>query len=311
MLQRESWLGYSIIGCVTAHEGELSETRTGLPILGRTTDVAQIVAERDVDTLLIAEGAFAPGHTLRQAAWALEGLHHLEIAVAPGLTDVAADRVEIRPMAGLPLVYLGHTRAHDAAHWAKRAFDIIGSLGLIALSSPIWLWAALRIKLDDGGPVFFRQTRIGLEGKAFLCLKFRTMVLDAETRLPDLAPTAGSDMLFKMRLDPRVTKVGRRLRRYSVDELPQLINVLRGDMSLVGPRPPLPTEVDRYQTDAVRRLDVRPGLTGLWQISGRSNLSWEDTVRLDTYYVDNWSMVQDVVILLKTVSAVFAARGAY
>jgi exopolysaccharide biosynthesis polyprenyl glycosylphosphotransferase len=312
VLKRESWLGYSIIGCVTAHEHPYPETRTGIPVLGRTTDVADIVAAREVDTLLIAEGAFAHGNTLRQTAWELEGFRHLQIAVAPSLTDVSAGRVEMRPIAGLPLVYVGHPRAQDAAHWAKRLFDVLGSLALIVVTAPAWVWAALRIKAHDGGPVFFRQTRVGLAGETFECLKFRTMVESAESLRPALEEVRDDGgVLFKMRTDPRVTKPGRVLRRYSIDELPQLLNVLRGDMSLVGPRPPLPTEVERYGNDAARRLHVRPGMTGLWQISGRSDLSWHDTVRLDLYYVDNWSMVQDVVILLKTLSAVLAARGAY
>ncbi len=309
VLKRESWLGYSTIGCVTANEHPFPETRTGIPILGRTSDLADIVAALEVDTLLIAEGAFGHDTNLRQTAWALEGFRNLQIAVAPSLTDVSAGRVEIRPIAGLPLVYVGHPRAQDAAHWAKRGFDILGSFLILLLSAPIWLWAAARIKAHDGGPVLFHQMRVGRDGETFECLKFRTMVQSAEA----IRPALGDDtqVMFKMRVDPRVTGPGRWLRRYSVDELPQLLNVLRGEMSLVGPRPPLPSEVVRYQSDAVRRLHVRPGMTGLWQISGRSNLSWEDTVRLDLYYVDNWSMVQDVVILLKTLSAVLAARGAY
>ncbi|MEO5852543.1 MAG: sugar transferase [Nocardioides sp.] len=311
VLKRESWLGYSTIGCVTANDHPFPETRTGIPILGRTSDLVSIVADLHVDTLLIAEGAFAHDSNLRQTAWALEGYRNLQIAVAPSLTDVSAGRVEIRPIAGLPLVYIGHPRGQDAAHWAKRAFDILGSLLTIVLSSPLWLWAALRIKAHDGGPVVFRQTRVGRDGTTFECLKFRTMVTGAETIRPALGGDTDNEVLFKMRVDPRVTTPGRWLRRYSIDELPQLVNVLRGDMSLVGPRPPLPSEVVHYDFDAQRRLAVRPGLTGLWQISGRSNLSWDDTVRLDLYYVDNWSMVQDLVILLKTVSAVVAARGAY
>ena len=311
VLQRESWLGYSIIGCVTANDHPYPETRTGIPILGRTEDLAEVVAGRSVNTLLIAEGAFAHGNSLRQTAWELEGHRDLQIAVAPSLTDVAARRVEMRPIAGLPLVYIGHPRAQDAAHWAKRAFDILGSCVLLLLTSPLWLWSALRIKLHDGGPVLFRQTRVGRDGATFECLKLRTMVPGAEQLLPSLATDTGEEVLFKMRVDPRVTGPGRWLRRFSIDELPQLVNVLRGDMSLVGPRPPLPSEVVRYEVDATRRLRVRPGLTGLWQISGRSDLSWEDTVRLDLYYVDNWSLIQDMVILLKTIAAVVAARGAY
>ena len=311
VLQRESWLGYSIIGCLTADAPGEPETKTGIPVLGRTRDAARIVATRDVDTLLFAEGAFENGTTLRQMAWELEKFSDLEIAVAPSLTDVAAGRVEIRPVAGLPLVYIGHTRAQDSSHWAKRTFDIVGSLTLLAMCAPIWLWTALRVKLHDGGPVLFRQTRVGREGETFECLKFRTMVVDAEAQLPTLQSDDTAHVLFKMQADPRITKVGRTLRRYSLDELPQLLNVLRGHMSLVGPRPPLPAEVQRYEALANRRLHVRPGLTGLWQISGRSELSWDDTVRLDLYYVDNWSMVQDIVILLKTLSAVVAGRGAY
>ena len=312
VLTRESWLGYSIVGCLTADEPAAPETRTGIPVLGRTRDAAAVVSRYEVDTLLIAEGAFEAGTNLRQTAWELEKHTNLEIAVAPSLTDVAAGRVEVRPVAGLPLVYIGHTRAEESARWAKRAFDIVGSLGLLLLSAPLWLWAAVRIKLHDGGPVLFRQVRVGRDGTTFECLKFRTMVAGAEGLVTDLRSDLHDDhVLFKMHADPRVTRVGRSLRRFSLDELPQLVNVLRGEMSLVGPRPPLPSEVARYEAVANRRLDVRPGMTGLWQISGRSNLSWDDAVRLDTYYVDNWSMMQDVVILVKTVTAVMGARGAY
>lgn len=311
VLERESWLGYSTVGCVTAYDHHYPETRTGIPILGRTADVVDIVADLDVDTLMIAEGAFAHGGSLRQTTWELESLRGLQIAVVPALTDVSAQRVEIRPIAGLPLVYVGHPRAQDAAHWLKRTFDVVGSLVLLMLSSPLWLWVALRVKLDDRGPVLFRQVRVGRNGDTFECLKFRTMVMNAEAMLPALGGGDDGEVLFKMRADPRITKAGKILRRFSLDEFPQLVNVLRGDMSLVGPRPPLPSEVARYETDANRRLHVRPGMTGLWQISGRSNLTWDETVRLDLYYVDNWSFVQDVLILFKTVSAVVSARGAY
>ncbi|HSK33434.1 MAG TPA: sugar transferase, partial [Propionicimonas sp.] len=158
----------------------------------------------------------------------------------------------------------------------------------------------------------FRQTRVGLRGENFQCLKFRSMVLDAEARLAELAAAnEGSGPLFKMTQDPRITNVGRFIRRFSLDELPQLWNALRGDMSLVGPRPALPSEVAQYDSDTRRRLDVRPGLTGLWQVSGRSNLSWEDTVRLDLYYVDNWSLIQDVMILFRTAKAIVGSSGAY
>ena len=182
----------------------------------------------------------------------------------------------------------------------------------LLLLSPILLVTAIAIKLEDGGPVIFRQPRVGLKGEEFYCLKFRSMVTDAEAKLAELqAQNEGAGVLFKMTNDPRITKVGKFIRRFSIDELPQLWNTFRGDMSLVGPRPALPKEVAQYEPDTLRRLDVRPGLTGLWQVSGRSNLSWEDTVRLDLYYVDNWSMTQDLMILVKTAKAVVGSDGAY
>ena len=199
-----------------------------------------------------------------------------------------------------------------ASHWAKRTFDVLGSLGILLLISPIWLATAVAVKFHDGGPVLFRQTRIGRDGRPFSCLKFRSMVIEAEQLRADLEVNhERSAVLFKMADDPRVTRPGKLIRRLSIDELPQLWNVLRGQMSLVGPRPPLPHEAARYGSDMSRRLRVRPGMTGLWQVSGRSDLSWDETVRLDLYYVDNWSMVQDLNILARTVSAVLSSRGAY
>ena len=190
---------------------------------------------------------------------------------------------------------------------------MVGAAGLLVLTAPLTIATAVVVKLYDGGPVLFRQTRIGRDGRPFACLKFRSMVADAEELRDDLelGEMLPNSVLFKMMADPRVTRPGRVLRRLSIDELPQLWNVLRGQMSLVGPRPPLPREVALYEQDMTRRLRVRPGMTGLWQVSGRSGLSWDDTVRLDLYYVDNWSMVQDLVILFRTVSAVLSSRGAY
>ncbi|MBI5028239.1 MAG: exopolysaccharide biosynthesis polyprenyl glycosylphosphotransferase, partial [Actinobacteria bacterium] len=203
-------------------------------------------------------------------------------------------------------------QAIEAARWIKRLFGVVGSALLLLLPSPVMGLVALAIKLEDRGPVMFRQTRVGRKGQVFECLKFRSMSVDAEARLAALmAKNEGAGPLFKMTNDPRITRVGRFIRRFSLDELPQLWNALRGDMSLVGPRPALPTEVAQYDSDTRRRLDVRPGLTGLWQVSGRSNLSWDDTVRLDLYYVDNWSMVQDLMILAKTAKAVVGSAGAY
>ena len=218
----------------------------------------------------------------------------------------------MRPVAGLPLLHLEEPQAGEAGGLSKRLFDVVLAGLALVLLSPVLLVVAALVKLHDGGPVLFRQPRIGREGETFQMLKFRSMVVDAEARLAALRDQNEFDsVLFKMKEDPRITPLGRVLRRYSIDELPQLVNVLRGEMSLVGPRPPLSSEVDRYADDVHRRLLVRPGLTGLWQVSGRSGLSWDESVRLDLYYVDNWSMTSDLVIIAKTVRAVVGSSGAY
>ena len=218
----------------------------------------------------------------------------------------------MRPVAGLPLLHVEEPQADEAGGVAKRAFDVLLTLGALVVLSPLILAVALAVKVTDGGPVFFSQLRVGRNGSQFRMLKFRSMAPDAEERLADYAHlNEAQGVLFKVRQDPRVTRVGAFLRRYSLDELPQLLNVLKGEMSLVGPRPPLPAEVSRYENHTRRRLLVRPGMTGLWQVSGRSELSWNDSVRLDLYYVDNWSMVTDLGIMAKTVRAVLAGRGAY
>ncbi|MFZ2016243.1 MAG: exopolysaccharide biosynthesis polyprenyl glycosylphosphotransferase, partial [Nocardioides sp.] len=256
-------------------------------------------------------GAFSDPSQMRDLTWDLEN-DAVHVIMAPGVTDISSERIRARPVAGLPLLHLDHPRHQDALRWAKRTFDVVGSALLLALLSPLLAVAAWRIRRYDGGSVLFRQTRVGRDGDEFTCLKLRTMVPDAEQILPDLHTAVGyRDGIFKMAQDPRITRPGRWIRRFSIDEVPQLVNVLRGDMSLVGPRPPLPSEVDRYTLAQVRRLHVRPGMTGLWQVSGRSDLSWAESIRLDLYYVDNWSMVQDLMILGRTVGAVLSSRGAY
>jgi exopolysaccharide biosynthesis polyprenyl glycosylphosphotransferase len=311
VLRRESWLGYTVLGALSTPGPELVETPTGIPVFGTPSDAPAVIRETAADVILFTDGAFGSARDLRRAMWDLENVS-VHAIVVPSLTDVSSERLKVRPVAGLPLVHLESPRARDASRWAKRIFDVIGAAGLLFLTVPLTLATALAIKLHDGGPILFRQTRIGRDERPFACLKFRTMVVDAELQLTRLEERhERSTVLFKLAHDPRVTRPGRLLRRFSVDELPQLWNVLRGQMSLVGPRPPLPQEVARYEADMVRRLRVRPGMTGLWQVSGRSDLSWNDTVRLDLYYVDNWSMVQDLMILFRTVSAVLGSRGAY
>ena len=310
VLARESWLGYQVMGCLVPRDyAGLERTSSGIPVLGLIDDVRAVVDAEGPDIVFFTAGAVTSSTQLRRLAWELEDHANVQIIVAPNVTDVSSERIRIRPVAGLPLMHLGRSRSQLATNDAKRIFDFVGSLAVLALVWPLLLGLMLWIKLHDGGPALFRQTRVGREGAEFTCLKLRSMTIDAEERLVDLE--ARDHVLFKKTDDPRVTRPGRFIRRFSLDELPQLWNVVRGDMSLVGPRPPLRSEVDLYEDDMLRRLNVLPGLTGLWQVSGRSDLSWEDTVRLDLYYVDNWSMVQDLLILARTVSAVLASRGAY
>jgi exopolysaccharide biosynthesis polyprenyl glycosylphosphotransferase len=244
-------------------------------------------------------------------AWQLEAVD-ADLVVAPGVVDVAGPRLQIYPVAGLPLLHVDRPQYRGATKAGKLALDLIGAgLGLLLLW-PLFIVVAVLIKLDSHGPVFYRAERIGLNGKPFDMLKFRSMVVGAEkSRITFIGQNEGAGPLFKLRHDPRVTRVGRWLRRLSIDELPQLINVVLGQMSLVGPRPPLRSEVATYSGEVHRRLLVRPGITGLWQVSGRSDLSWDESVRLDLFYVENWSLVQDLVIIWRTTGAVCKSIGAY
>jgi len=225
---------------------------------------------------------------------------------------VAGDRTTIRPVDGLPMLHVEHPRLDGGARVVKEVVDRAGAVLLLLISAPLLLAIALWISAGSTGPVLFRQVRVGKDGREFVMFKFRTMYLDAEARLAEIRHLNEHDgVLFKIRNDPRVTRAGRWLRRLSLDELPQLYNVVRGEMSLVGPRPPLPEEVATYPDDARRRLAVKPGMTGLWQVSGRSDLPWDEAVRLDLRYVENWSLTLDLVILLRTLTAVCRTSGAY
>jgi exopolysaccharide biosynthesis polyprenyl glycosylphosphotransferase len=309
VLRRESWLGYHVVGAITTDH--VVRTPGGLPVLGRVEDTVDVIADNGIDAVIFADGSFATPADFRRMAWQLEE-HDIQMIVVPAITDTSAQRLVVRPVAGLPLVDVERPRAIASSRWIKRSFDIAGAALLLALTAPLMGLVALAIKLEDGGPVLFRQLRVGRKGELFECLKFRSMVVDAEARLAALAHlNQGAGPLFKLAHDPRITRVGNVIRKFSIDELPQFWNALIGDMSLVGPRPALPSEVARYDSDAMRRLDVRPGITGLWQVSGRSDLAWDDAIRLDLYYVDNWSMVQDLMILGKTANAVVGSSGAY
>ncbi len=281
------------------------------PCSARPTDARRVAADVEADTVAITSSGVLGREGLRQLAWQLEG-SDTSLLLTPELTDVAGPRINVRPLGALSLLQVTEPKFSGATRILKGAMDrVIAALMLLVLS-PVLLATALLIKLDSRGPVFFRQTRSGVGGAPFQLVKFRSMVDAAEDLLIDLTDRNESGgVLFKIRRDPRVTRVGRVLRRFSIDELPQLWNVLIGEMSLVGPRPPLPSEVEMYEEDARRRLLVKPGLTGLWQVSGRSDLSWDESVRLDLYYVENWSFVLDLTIIARTVGAVVAGRGAY
>lgn len=285
-----------------------------LPVLGYRSDTQSIVdAIRTcgADAVAVSAGVQLHPQTLRQLGWELAALN-IGLIMAPALTDIAGPRIHTQQVAGLPLIHVTTPTLEGGQRVAKRLFDVVVSILLIILTAPAMAVVALLIKMESGGPILFKQERVGIEGSLFRMIKFRSMVTDAEVRLADLAEkNDGSGPLFKMKNDPRITRVGRVLRKYSLDELPQLFNILAGSMSLVGPRPPLQAEVAQYEQDVRRRLLVKPGLTGLWQVSGRSNLSWQDAVRLDLYYVENWSLAGDLVIILRTIRAVFGSTGAY
>src|SRR5664279_879320 len=313
-LRRAPRAGYTVIGvCLGEHQpsgdtaGDTPRQIDGVPVLGDLNTVAEIVRSCGADTVAVTSiAAFGPSE-VRQLSWDLEGTP-AQLILAPAITNIAGARIHTQPVAGLPLIHVDRPTYRGANRILKRSFDIVGGLFLILLFT-----VAVAVKLSDG-PVFFRQDRVGLNGEIFRMIKFRSMQVDAEARLDKLRSErrdAGNVVLFKLKNDPRVTPIGRFLRRFSLDELPQLFNVVAGDMSLVGPRPPLKDEVDGYQSDERRRLLVKPGITGLWQVSGRSDLSWHDSVQLDMYYVENWSITGDVVILWKTAKAVLSSAGAY
>lgn len=309
ILGQEKHCGMHVVGvCVPSAEVTLAHSR-GLHVVGDLEQVASAIAEFDCDAVAVTSGDATRHNFLRELSWALEGTA-VELLVHPGLIEVAGPRMHIRPFVGLPLLYVEQPHFTGWRRLVKRATDIsLAGLGVLLLA-PLLAAIATAIKLQDGGPVIFRQTRIGAAGQSFTMLKFRSMVIDAEARKPALqVQNEAAGPLFKIRQDPRITRLGRFLREFSLDELPQLFNVLQGSMSLVGPRPQLESEVQMLQQDARRRLLVIPGVTGLWQVSGRSDLSWEESVRLDLRYVENWSLVMDLHILWRTLHAVISRNG--
>ncbi|CAO5168549.1 exopolysaccharide production protein ExoY [Frankia sp. AiPs1] len=319
LAQRDPTSGWAVVGVVLDRSpGRHSHDRPersgfdllGVPIVGTSETLHTAISATHATTVAICPQM--DGETLRRVLWTLEG-SDVDVLVSSALTDVTGPRISIRPVAGLPLLHIEEPELTGTRRVMKGVFDRVVAMTVIVLFAPVLLGLGLAVRLTSRGPALFRQVRVGRGGGHFTMFKFRSMYIDAEERKKDLESRneRADGLLFKMRDDPRVTRAGRFLRKWSLDELPQLFNVLNGTMSLVGPRPPLPSEVARYEVDVHRRLMVKPGLTGLWQISGRSDLEWDESVRLDLRYVENWSLAMDFVILWRTVFAVLRREGAY
>ena len=317
MVRHDRYAGMNVIGaCVPAELVEDAETRRQLAdadvrLLGDVDSIVGAVEASHADTVAVVSTSTLGRDRLRWISWQLEGTD-TDLVVSPGLTEVAGRRLHIQPVAGLPLLHVEEPEFTGFRRFLKSTFDRTVALLVLVLLAPVALGVALAVRVSSRGPVLFRQERVGRNGRHFVMVKFRSMYLDAERRKAELEQQNENDGLwFKIRNDPRITPVGRFIRKYSLDELPQLFNVLSGRMSLVGPRPNLPAEVAKYGDDMRRRLLVKPGITGLWQISGRNDLSWQETVQLDLRYVENWTLGYDLMILWKTPSAVARGSGAY
>jgi len=309
-LRRDWHHGLTVVGVCLAQPSASSEV-AGVPVHGGLDDVTAAVHDFGADTVAVLGCPEMDAIRLRGLAWELEKTE-TDLYVAPALLDVAGPRTTIRPTAGLTLLHVDHPQLGGVRIVLKSLFDRCVAAVVLILLAPVLAGLGMAIWLSDRGPALFTQVRVGKDGRVFRIYKFRTMVVDAEQRRAQLFASNDTDgVLFKLRRDPRVTAIGAHLRRWSIDELPQLINVLLGDMSLVGPRPALPDEAARYADHVRRRLVVKPGLTGLWQVNGRSDLSWDESVRLDLRYVENWSLVLDLQIMGKTISALARGAGAY
>lgn len=310
-LRREPHHGLQVIAACLAGEPS-ADAVAGVPVVGDLEDTASVVRNLNAGTVAVLSCPEMDGVKLRTLAWELEKTG-TDLCVAPALLDVAGPRTTVRPTAGMTLLHVDHPQLSGPRQVVKDLFDrCAAAFGLFALA-PLMLAIAAIIKLSDAGPALFTQTRVGKGGETFKIYKFRTMVVDAEALLSEFREENESEggVLFKIRKDPRITAIGAKLRKSSLDELPQLINVLKGEMSLVGPRPALPEEAAKYADHVRRRLVVKPGLTGMWQVNGRSELSWDESVRMDLRYVENWSFALDLQILWKTISVMLHGSGAY
>lgn len=301
------------IGCVASSQAERLELNfcsPDVPMLGAARDIVRIAREHHADSIIISSSAF--DHEVLARIIAELRTVDVDVHVSSGLFEVLSSRVLVSQIAGVPLITVKGISLSQGNLLVKRTFDVVVASAIVLVGLPAWIAIAVAIIATSRGPVFYGQERVGRDGVAFRMLKFRSMYVDADERLAALKDAnEASGPLFKMRDDPRITSVGRWLRKYSLDEFPQLLNVLKGEMSLVGPRPPLPVEVQRYSVKDWRRLEVVPGMTGLWQVSGRSGLTFDEMVTLDLFYIENWSVALDLTLLVRTVPAVVLARGAY
>ncbi|WP_353988654.1 sugar transferase [Ruicaihuangia caeni] len=311
-LEKRTGAAYRVVGVALDEPstGTLATDTGEVPVVCGLDTVTETVQRVGADTVIVTDHTERGGTYLRDLGWKLEGTS-AELVVASSLTNVAGPRIHLRPVEGLPLMHVELPQFEGGKHVLKRVFDATAAGLALLLLMPLLVMVGIAIRLDSKGPALFRQERVGRGGTTFMMLKFRTMVPDAESMLDGLGSGDSNGMLFKLRDDPRVTRLGKLLRRTSIDELPQLWNVLTGEMSLVGPRPPLPREVNQYEPHVHRRLYIKPGLTGMWQINGRSDLSWQESVRLDLYYVENWSLTTDLLILWRTLKVFVRPDGAY
>ncbi len=313
VLRADPGSGFIPVGCLASSLAErldLDYCSDDVPVIGNAREIRDAVEASGATAVIIASTAFDHDVLARMIA-ELRGTD-VDIHVSSGLFEVLTSRVVVKEVAGVPLITVKGVRLSKTNLLVKRIFDLIVAGIVLLVGLPLWLLIALGIKLTSSGPVFYAQTRVGRDGETFAMLKFRSMYADADERLAELmSQNEATGPLFKMRDDPRVTRVGRFLRKFSVDEFPQLLNVFRGEMSLVGPRPPLPHETEKYSPNDWRRLEVVPGMTGLWQVSGRSSLTFEEMVRLDLFYIENWSVSLDITLLFRTLPAMLSTRGAY
>ena len=283
-------------------------TKSPTPMVAYQKNVLQHLEDFECSTLMVVGSIKITEQEVKAIAWQLEGTG-IDLVIAPPLKDIAVTRLAVRPVAGTPVFVVQVPKFQGYRHFLKYLFDLVTGLFAFLVTLPIVLVFALLIKVDDSGPIFYRQLRVGLNGKEFKMFKLRSMRVGADLEHAKLlleANTSPNAVMYKNPQDPRVTRVGRFMRRWSIDELPQFLNVLRGEMSMVGPRPPMPIEVAGYEEHAHRRLLVKPGITGLWQVSGKNSLTWEETVALDLNYVENWSLLGDVMLILKTAKAVIS-----